>query len=169
MATLFVNGVVLEDAWVSVDGEQPIPEGENIIVSLAYFLENRDALLARNAGRLGVHLEAGDTVDMIAPDLDRLTLVSLDFPSFADGRSFSKARLLRDKYGFEGEVRGVGDIRIDQVTFMKRSGFDALLITHQKTIDCLIQNKNPGLDLYYQPALADAEVHGAKRWARRAI
>jgi len=172
MSTLFVNGAVTEDQWVSVDGEQPVPEGEDVIVSLAVFEEQPHALLTRNAGRLGAYLEADDQIDAIADHLELISLVALDFPSFADGRAFSKARLLRDRYGFADQIRATGDVRIDQISHMRRSGFDAFLVSHQPTIDSLTEIKDSGLDLFYQPAIEGAEARPAlagKSWARRAL
>ncbi len=170
MSTLFVNGALAEDRWVSIEGDQPVPEGEDVLVSMPYFEQNRHALLTRNAGRLGVYLEAGEQVMPLADDLDHLALISLDFPSFADGRAFSKARLLRDKYGFEGQIRATGDVRIDQISHMRRSGCDALQVSHQPTIDALIDVKDPGLELYYQPAaVSEGSAVTGKSWARRAL
>jgi len=167
MSPLFKNGAVADDTWVTVEGEQPVPEGVDVIVSLDVFKENRDALLARNDGRVGVFLDTLEAVEDIADDLGSLALVSLNFPSFADGTSYSKARLLRDRHGFEGEVRAVGDIRIDQVAFFKRCGCDALVVSHQPTIDAIIEGKDPSIHLYYQPALQDAASNGGKKWTRR--
>ena len=170
MSTLFVDGAVQEDRWVMLDGEQPIPEGEDIIVSLPLFEQQKHALLTRNAGRLGVYLEAGEQIDAIVDHLDQLALVALDFPSFADGRAFSKARLLRDKHGFSRQIRAVGDVRIDQVSHMKRSGCDALQIRHQPTIDQLIKVKDSGLELHYQPQAGDVGTKVLGRaWARRSL
>lgn len=167
MSTLFVNDAVAEDVWVSIEGEQPVPDGVDVIVTLDLFKENRDALLARNDGRVGVYLDTLEPIEEIADDLASLSLISLNFPSFADGTSYSKARLLRDRHGFEGEVRAVGDIRIDQVAFFKRCGCDALLVTHQPTIDAMIEGKDPSIHLFYQPALKDAASNGGKKWTRR--
>ena len=167
MSTLFKNGAVAEDTWVTIEGEQPIPNGSDVIVSLDVFKANRDTLLARNDGRVGVFLEPLEPIEDIADDLSSLALVSLNFPSFADGTSFSKARLLRDRHGFEGEVRAVGDIRIDQLAFFKRCGCDALLVTHRPTIDAIVEGKDPSIHLYYQPALQDAATNGGKKWTRR--
>lgn len=172
MTTLFIDGAVAEDNWVFIDGEQPVPEGEDVIVSLSLFEEQRHALLTRNEGRLGVYLEADDQVDAIAEDLNKLDLIALDFPSFADGRAFSKARLLRDRYVFAGQIRATGDVRIDQVQHMRRSGFDALQIRHQPTVESLMEIKDAGLNLFYQPAIEGAEARsssGGRSWARRAI
>ena len=172
MSTLFIDVAVVEDQWVSIDGEQPVPDGEDVIVSLAIFEAQRETLLARNDGQLGVHLQADDQLDAIADDLSQIALVSLDFPSFADGRAYSKARLLRDRHGFGGQVRATGDVRIDQVQHMRRSGFDALQVSHQPTIDSLMEINDAGLKLFYQPAIEGAEARsssGGKSWARRAI
>jgi uncharacterized protein (DUF934 family) len=170
MSTLYVNGAALEDSWVSIDGEQPVPEGEDVIVSLNMLQEQDHGLLRRNSGRLGVHLEAGESIDDIADHLEHLSLVALDFPSFADGRAFSQARLLRDRHGFEGQVRATGDVRIDQVSHMRRCGFNAMLVTNRPTIDALNEEIDSGLDLFYQPAVGDNDVRVAgKSWARRGL
>ena len=172
MSTLFVNGEIAEDRWVRIDGEQPVPEGEDIIVSLPVFEAQSHELLTRNSGRLGVYLEADDQIEAITDHLHRLSLVALDFPSFADGRAFSKARLLRDRHSFAGQIRATGDIRIDQVSHMHRSGFDALQVRHQPTIDSLTEVKDLGLNVFYQPAIEGAEARPAligKSWARRVL
>ena len=173
MSTLFLNGEIVDDHWVRVDGEQPIPEGEDVLVTLPVLEAQQEEILARKNGRLGVYVEAGEQVDAFASHLDQISLVALDFPSFADGRAFSKARLLRDRYEFQGEIRATGDVRIDQVEHMRRSGFDALLVRHQPTIDCLMEIKDKGLGIFYQPAVEDrlgsvARISG-KNWARRAL
>ncbi len=169
MSYLYKDGAFQSDKWLTIDGDQPVPEGEDVIVSLTLFEEHQHALLTRNSGRLGVHLEAAEQLDAIVPHLDKFDVVSLDFPTFADGRAFSKARWLRDQHGYAGEVRAVGDVRIDQVSHMKRCGIDALLVTHQQTIDSLTDIKDPGLQLYYQPSAIDGETKaGGRAWARRA-
>lgn len=169
MATLFIDGTVAEDEWVSVEGEQPIPTGEDVIVSLAYFKSNEPALVNRNSGKLGVHLDTLDELDDIAPYLDSLSLVSLDFPSFANGTSYSKSHLLREKFGFKGEIRAVGDIRIDQVAFFKRCGVDSLVVTHQPTIDAMQSGRDPSIRQFYQPALNDSPSTNGRAWARRSV
>ena len=173
MSTLFIDGEVAEDRWVRIDGEQPIPDGEDVIVTLTVFEDHKADLLARNDGLLGIYLEAGEQIESITDHLDRIALVALDFPSFADGRAFSKARLLRDSHDFVGEIRATGDVRLDQVQHLRRSGFNAMLVRHQPTIDSLMDIKDTGLDIFYQPAVEDrlgsvAKISG-KSWARRAL
>lgn len=71
-----------------------------------------------------VRVEPGDDARLLVPFLDRLALVEIDFPSFADGRGYSAARILREA-GYEGELRAVGDVLIDQLSHMRRCGFDS--------------------------------------------
>ncbi|MEO0398403.1 MAG: DUF934 domain-containing protein [Pseudomonadota bacterium] len=67
-------------------------------------------------------------LDAIGPDLHRLAAVILQFPDFKDGRAYSQARLLRDRYGFKGQIVARGDVLCDQALFMVRSGFTVLEI-----------------------------------------
>ena len=71
-----------------------------------------------------VRLEPGDDARLLLPFLDRLALIEVNFPSFADGRGYSAARILREE-GYTGELRAVGDVGIDQLSHMRRCGFDA--------------------------------------------
>ena len=74
---------------------------------------------------LGIQLSSSESPQQIAGDLTHLKVVALDFPSFGDGRAYSYARLLRERLGFEGEVRAVGDVLCEQLHYMSRCGFDA--------------------------------------------
>lgn len=71
-----------------------------------------------------VRIEPGDDARALAPHLARLRLVEINFPAFTDGRGYSSARILREA-GYEGELRAVGDVLVDQIGFMRRCGFDA--------------------------------------------
>jgi len=107
------------------DGFIPdFPRGADLIVPLALWRLRRDDLL-HHTGGVGVWLDAGDDPEAIALDLHRLDLVAVNFPKFSDGRGFSTARLLRERYGFEGELRAIGDVGRDQLAFLERCGFDA--------------------------------------------
>jgi len=113
--------------WVSPgeDGLVPdFPRDADLVVPLALWRLRRDDLL-HQTGRVGVWLDAGDDPEAIAADFDRLEVVAVNFPKFSDGRGFSTARLLRERYGYRGELRAVGDIGRDQLAFLERSGFDA--------------------------------------------
>lgn len=71
-----------------------------------------------------VRIEPGDDARALLPFLDRLALVEVTFPSFTDGRGYSSARILREA-GYTGELRAVGDLGVDQLSHMRRCGFDA--------------------------------------------
>ena len=116
--------------WLSPgeDGFVPdLPRGADLLVPLALWRLRRDDLV-RRTGRVGVWLDAGDDVAAIAPDLDRFDVVAVNFPRFSDGRGYSIARLLRERHGYRGELRAIGDIGRDQLAFLERSGFDAFAL-----------------------------------------
>jgi uncharacterized protein (DUF934 family) len=120
---LIRNGSVVADPWTTVADDEPLPSGP-IVVSLDRWRRDRQTLIGRNSG-LGVRLASDEPAQAIADDLPRLDLVALEFPTFRDGRAYSTARLLRERYGFAGEVRAVGNVLRDQFLFMHRCGFDA--------------------------------------------
>ena len=74
---------------------------------------------------LGVWLDANEGPEAIADDLQRFAVIAVSFPKFGDGRGYSIARLLRERYGYKGELRAIGDVLHDHLHFMKQCGFDA--------------------------------------------
>lgn len=121
---LLKAGVVVADPWRKVAADAPMPDHAPAMIGLKRWRDERAALQERNAP-LGVLLDSNEAVADIAGDLDRFAVVALNFPSFGDGRPFSQARLLRERYGYQGEVRATGEILRDQLLFMHRCGFDA--------------------------------------------
>lgn len=114
-----------EDLFTTVADEDAIPEGP-VILSLTRFQAEGDALLS--AGRpVGVRVLPDEAVEDLAYDLPRLALVALVFPKYADGRAYSSAALLRQRLGYAGEVRAVGDVLREQAAFMVRCGMDAFV------------------------------------------
>jgi len=112
------------DAYLRVAEEDAIPEGGALILPLVRFQAEGQALLEE--GRtVGVLLEPGEAVEDLAYDLPRLSLVALNFAKYRDGRPYSSARLLRDRYGFGGELRAVGDVLREQASHMVRCGFNS--------------------------------------------
>src|SRR5258707_7609813 len=122
---LVKNGKITGDAFVHVADDAPIPGDGAILISATRFLEDAEAL-SRRVGRTGVIWPNNRDVDDLVPYLDRLAVVALVFPSFRDGRAYSQARLLRERYGYKGELRATGQVLRDQFMFMLRAGFDAL-------------------------------------------
>ena len=117
---------IIADDWHLVVDEAELPAGP-VIVSLARWQQDKAALLARDAP-VGVQLPNTVAVAEIAEDLPHWAVVALEFPKFADGRAYSQARLLRERFGYQGEIRAVGEVLRDQLFFMARSGFDAFVL-----------------------------------------
>ena len=134
MATLIKERRIVADSWRLLSrgpqGELPeVPAQGDVIVPLALWLARRAELLPRSeAGKLGVWLDANEDPKAIAGDLHGLVLVAVNFPKFGDGRGYSIARLLRERYGYHGELRAIGDVLHDHLHFMKQCGFDAFLL-----------------------------------------
>lgn len=123
--TLLSKDAIIENLWQNISDDQPLSDGKNII-SLERFLENQQELATRiDAGEIGVQLRAEQTADQLAEQAQKLALVTVEFPKFADGRGYSAGRLLRERYNYSGELRSVGDVLIDQLFFMARCGFDS--------------------------------------------
>jgi uncharacterized protein (DUF934 family) len=132
MATIIKDRNVVADPWLRLepgaDGSLPaVPPAGDVIVPLALWREQREALLAR-PGRLGVWLKSDEDPQAIAEDLRLFGVVAVDFPKFGDGRGYSTARLLRERYGWKGELRAIGDIFRDQLFYLASCGFNAYVL-----------------------------------------
>ncbi len=168
---LIKHGRLAEDPWILVEDEGPLPLAAPVIVGLARWREQRDALVARNAP-LGVRLASDQPSELIAGDLEHFDLVALEFPKFTDGRAYSYARLLRERYGFTGELRAVGNVLRDQVFFMQRCGFDAFEVSDAAALHGWRAAARE-ITVRYQPAAdrrpwAAAQRHGAAACSRQA-
>jgi uncharacterized protein (DUF934 family) len=122
---LIKNGRLAQDRYVRLLDDAPIPDGVPVIVPAARFLADADEILRREAPT-GVEWPNNRKVAELEPYLGRLAVIVLTFPNFKDGRGYSQARLLRERYGFLGELRAAGQILRDQFLFLARAGFDAL-------------------------------------------
>lgn len=121
---LIKNGTQVSDPWIFVGDATPVQADIPTVVSYKRFLAERDTLLKSQA-ELGVKVSPGEDVTALEGDLPRLRVVALDFPKFTDGRSYSAARILRQRFRFDGEIRATGEVLRDQYLFMQRAGFDA--------------------------------------------
>lgn len=121
---LIKDGQSIDDPWIPVADGAALPSEGALLVSYATWTEHRDALSRRNAP-LGIRLNSDQPPALIADDLDRFDLIALDIPVFKDGRAYSYARLLRERYGFAKELRAVGNVLRDQYQFLHRCGFDS--------------------------------------------
>jgi len=142
---LIKNGELVASSFVDVSGAEAIPPTGPVIVSLAQWQAQRETLLARGTP-LGIRLHSDQPPELIAADVARFAVIALEFPKFRDGRAYSYARLLRERYGYKGELRAVGDVLLEQLFFMLRTGFDAFELTSQDPVGD------------YRTALADFSV-----------
>ncbi len=130
------GGAVVENVWHTVlndeELEVALTQAKAIVVSLSLWLEQREVLLKAKL-ELGIQLEPADDPAAIAQDLAHFKLIAIDFPQFADGRGYSIARLVRERYGYTGELRAVGDVLRDQIYYMLRVGFDSFLLAERKS------------------------------------
>ena len=134
MQRIIKNNQVVDETWHLLPKDATL-EGlsncDDLIVPLDLWLEHAHALKARDGG-LGVWFESNEEVEAIADDLEHVQVIALNFPVFSDGRHYSSARLLRDRYGYKGEIRAIGDVLRDQLFFMKRCGFDAFALREDR-------------------------------------
>jgi len=140
MPTLIDRAGTVEDRWsplgaevVGASGAAAAGPESHLILSLEQWTYHGEALLASGA-KVGIRLEPSEGPETIAPLLDRISLVAVNFPSFTDGRGYSIARLLRQRYGWTGELRAVGDILRDQMFYLSRCGFDTFELKDGETV-----------------------------------
>jgi uncharacterized protein (DUF934 family) len=122
------DGKLMSDEWTFLADGEDGPETGNIVLPLHRYLAERETLLARNDGKLGVLIGAGEAIEDIAEDIQRFDLVAVAFPAFKDGRGYTTGRLARERYGFKGDLRAVGDVLPDQLFYMLRCGYSSFTL-----------------------------------------
>ncbi|MBI3044848.1 MAG: DUF934 domain-containing protein [Betaproteobacteria bacterium] len=132
MAAFIRDRKVVSDPWLRLERNDdgslpPVPRAGDIIVPLAMWQAQRDSLLVR-PGRIGVWLDSHEAPEAIAEDLRLLGVVAVNFPKSGDGRGYTTARLLRERYGWKGELRAIGDVLRDQLFFLSSCGFNAFVL-----------------------------------------
>ncbi|WP_345790474.1 DUF934 domain-containing protein, partial [Enterobacter sp. Acro-832] len=127
---MITNNQIVDETWHLLPKYFSFDELSNCddyIVPLQMWRDHAHVLKARDGG-LGVWLDSDEEAEEIGEDVQHFQVIALNFPAFTDGRNYSNARLLRDRYGFKGELRAIGDVLRDQLFFMARCGFDAFAI-----------------------------------------
>lgn len=166
---LIKNDTFVDDDWVRVDADADLGtvNAEKVIVPFSVWEENKQALRGRN-GQLGIVLSSDQSPELIADDLAQFALIALEFPVFKDGRGYSSARILRDRYDYGGELRAVGEVLRDQWYFMARCGFDAFEVAESVDLKDWTQALAE-FSVPYQPASDDsATVFGKRKVEARA-
>jgi uncharacterized protein (DUF934 family) len=157
---LVKQGRITTDLFVHVAEGAELPDDGAVLVPAARFLEDPEALLTR-AGKVGVIWPNNRDLDDLVPYLDRLAAVALVFPSFRDGRAYSQARLLRERHGYDGELRATGQVLRDQFVFMSRAGFDAFEVRKPADADAFAATVKL-YSVFYQPT-GDGRVTALNR------
>jgi uncharacterized protein (DUF934 family) len=146
---LVKNGKIATDIFVHVPDGAELPEGVAVLVSAARFLDDAESLLGRFE-KLGVIWPNSRDVGDLVPFLDRLAVVALVFPTFRDGRAYSQARLLRERHGYDAELRATGQVLRDQFVFMLRAGFDTFEAKKESDADAFAVTARR-YSVFYQP------------------
>jgi phosphoadenosine phosphosulfate reductase len=155
---LLKDGRSVADPWHSVADGEALPEAGPLLLSAARWQAERDNLRRSNRA-FGVRLANDQSPALLADDVERLELIALDFPDFGDGRAYSQARLLRERYGFRGELRAEGEVLYDQLLPMHRAGFDSFEVVGKADIETALAE----MPVCYQPTAAGPATALTKR------
>ncbi len=131
---------IIEDSWRHITDEEEIGSG-NITVSLPRWIKEKNTLLAHQ-GKVGIRISPADKIEDISADLNNISLVAVELPVFTDGRAFSHARLLRSRYGYEGEIRAIGKYIPDQVFYLHRVGVNAFELENTEELPLALSTLN---------------------------
>ena len=143
---------IVDDGWELLPSDAPVPASGDVIVSLKQWNAWNGAPSERS-GRVAVVLHSDERPEQIE-GLERLPLIAIDFPKFVDGRGYTSARLLRERLGFKGELRAVGEVLRDQLFYMHRCGIDSFALKAGKDIEGALAAFDD-FSIAYQPAADD--------------
>jgi uncharacterized protein (DUF934 family) len=156
MQKLIKDGVIVENTWALIAkpegdaAEVIVPVGQ-VIVPLSVWIAQKAQLQARTD--VGVWLDSDETADAIGAEANNLPVIGVNFPLFMDGRAFSTARLLRERYSFKGELRAVGNFIRDQLCYLRRCGVNAFAFANPETdLDIAVKSLND-FNEYYQASV----------------
>ncbi len=145
------DGAIAADPWVYIEGDEPVPPDVPAIVTPDWLLGGLPAAIETRSAPLGVLWPNDKPESGLAPHLGQLSLIALEFPTFRDGRAYTQARRLRERYGFSGEIRATGDVLRDQFLFMVRAGFNAFEVRKESDAEAFAAAIS-AFTIRYQPA-----------------
>ncbi|MDF5813572.1 DUF934 domain-containing protein [Pseudomonas aeruginosa] len=153
MQRIIKDRQVVDDRWHLLPKDatlESVPNSDDVIIPLALWLEHGLALRGRDGG-LGVWLDADEEPESIAGDLDRFQ-DAVNFPAFTDGSRLQQRARLRERYGYKGEIRAIGDVLRDQLFFMRRCGFDAYAIRADRSPEDALASLDDFSEVYQTSA-----------------
>ena len=147
-AQIIKDGQIISNEWQLVTDESVLetglPEGQ-LIVSLEIWQAAQEQLATKPTG---LWIRNDQSLADIADQLNKFSVIAIDFPVFMDGRGFSLARLLRDRYGYQGEVRATGAFIRDQLCYLRRSGFNAFDLADDINVEAALASLSDFSDGY---------------------
>ncbi|EIK43847.1 hypothetical protein O59_002928 [Cellvibrio sp. BR] len=156
MQKLIKDGQIVENTWrliAKTEGDAAaveVPAGQ-VIIPVAVWNAQKDTL--QNRTDIGVWLDSDEGAELIGADANRFAVIAVNFPLFMDGRAFSTARLLRERYGFTGELRAVGNFMRDQLCYLRRCGVNAFAFADaEANLEEAVKSLSD-LQEYYQAAV----------------
>lgn len=157
----------VDNDWRRIDDAAALAGDGRFLVTPEIFLSLNVAQLRGLAGRLGLSIAPADALEPLLPNLAELPVVALGFPRFNDGRSYSRAVLLRERHSYGGDLRAFGDVLIDQVAQMLRCGFTSLEIADPVAAARLEAGRTGGIALHYQSGIGTEDAAAGYGWRRR--
>ncbi len=149
-AQIVRDGQILDNDTLTLAEDAATPSSGRVIVSLARWRKEREPLLSAGC-TVGVLIPNADDVAALWPELQDRPLIAVHFPVWGDGRAFSQARVLRERFGYKGEIRATGDVARDQLQFMQRCGINAFEIRADQDPALCLKSLH-GFDVAYQHA-----------------
>lgn len=152
MQKLIKNREIVQDTWHLLKELAPtdtleLADDQDVIVPLAYWLENHSALKSRS-GKSAPWIDSHELPTQIREFLPSLELVAINFPAFADGRGYSSARELRVNFGFKGEIRAIGAVLRDQLFYLSRCGVNAFVMREDQNLEASLAAFDTFTDAY---------------------
>lgn len=156
MPKLIKDGAIIENTWELIAkpegdaAEVVVPTGQ-VIIPLSVWKAQQEQLASRTD--VGVWLDSDEIAEDIGEAANRFPVIGVNFPGFMDGRAFSTARILRERYGFKGELRAVGNFIRDQLCYLRRCGVNAFAFSNPEAdLDIALKSLND-FNEYYQASV----------------
>jgi uncharacterized protein (DUF934 family) len=145
------DGAIAADPWAYIVGDEPVPPDVPSIVTPDWLFAAAPEAISSRTAPLGVAWPNDKPESRLEPHLPQLSLIALEFPLFRDGRAYTQARRLRERYRFTGEIRATGDVLRDQFLFMVRAGFNAFEVRKEADAEAFAAALRE-FSVRYQPA-----------------